>query len=127
MQIIEDISGLTKSNKLGLNPTLIANVPRFLPNNYNRELVFSQSWDLPAALTLNIENPFLSGVVIDSRLGNLQGLRIDKSKAYVNDGGAVNLENLWLYDFDPLLKHGTLTRIESGDALQAKIDQWSKK
>ena len=127
LQIIDDISSLSKYKKLGLNPTLIANVPRFVPNNYNRELVFSQSWDLPAALTINTKNPFITGVVIDSRIGDLQGLRVDGTRVYVNDGGSVDLKNLWLYDFDPQLKQGILTPIESSDELQIKINQWAKK
>ena len=101
MHILKDVDHLIQANQIGSNASIIFDIPHYTPNNYNRELVFSQSWDLPVALMIATGSRIQSGVVIDSRIKNLQGLQIQNEHALVNDGGKVSLKNLWLYDFDP--------------------------
>lgn len=125
LQILKDLDNLLETKSISGQTSVIYDVPRYTPNNYNRELVFSQSWDLPAALTITSHHRLQSGIVIDSRAKNLQGLRIENGKAVVNDGGQVNLENLWLYDFDPDARKGKLIHIENTYALEKLISQWS--
>lgn len=125
LQILKDLDNLLETKNISGQASVIYDVPRYVPNNYNRELVFSQSWDLPAALTITSQHRLQSGIVIDSRAKNLQGLRIENGKAVVNDGGQVSLENLWLYDFDPDTRKGKLILIENTAALEKLIAQWS--
>lgn len=126
IEILKDIDNLIEAKNIGGNASVIFDVPRYTPNNYNRELVFSQSWDLPAALTITSKHRLQSGIVIDSRARNLQGLRIENGKAIVNDLGEAHLENLWLYDFDPISRFGKLSPIENQTALEKRIAEWKK-
>lgn len=126
LEILKDINDLLTANNVGEKASFIYDVPRYIPNNYNRELVFSQSWDLPAALTITSNHRIQSGIVIDSRSKNLQGLRLENDKVTVNDLGQASLENLWLYDFDPRSKTGKLKHIENAAALEKLIFQWQQ-
>ena len=124
LEILKDVDNLLLAKNIGKNASVIYDVPRYTPNNYNRELVFSQSWDLPAALTITTNHRLQSGIVIDSRSKNLQGLRIENGKATVNDQGQVGLENLWLYDFDPISRTGKLSPVDNPAALEKRIAVW---
>jgi hypothetical protein len=127
IHILKDVDHLIQVNNIGSNASIIFDVPQYAPNNYNRELVFSQSWDLPVALTIATGHRIQSGVVIDSRTKNLQGLRIHNDKAFVNDGGKVDLKNLWLYDFDPSTKKGSLILLNDQAALEEQIMRWQSR
>ena len=130
LHILKDLKALMQRQGLGSEVSIIANVPRYTPNNYNRELIFSQSWDLPAAMTVQNGQFIRSGIVIDSRaqgqekLRGMQGLRIENGMAKVNDGGQVDFSNLWLYDFDPNSGLGTLAKLNNPATLQEKIRMW---
>ncbi len=126
LEILKDVDILLIEKNIGKNASVIYDVPRYTPNNYNRELVFSQSWDLPAALTITTNHRLQSGIVIDSRAKNLQGLRIENGKAMVNDQGQANLDNLWLYDFDPISRVGKLIPIENAATLEKLIARWKQ-
>lgn len=127
LHIIHDAVSLIQTQKIGPNASIIGNVPRYAPNNYNRELVFSQSWDFPAALVLYAQDQIRGGLVIDSRGKDLQNLRVDNDKASVNDQGIVDFTNLWLYDFEPKTNKGMLMRIPNPQALDELIKQWQLK
>jgi hypothetical protein len=126
LEILKDLDNLLNAKSISGNASVIYNVPRYTPNNYNRELVFSQSWDLPAALTITSKHRLQSGIVIDSRAKNIQGLRIENGKVMVNDQGQASLENLWLYDFDPTSRTGKLSPIGNSAALEMLITQWKQ-
>jgi len=125
MYILKDIGNLIQAKNIGKNASMVFDVPHYTPNNYNRELVFSQSWDLPTAVTITTKYRLESGVVIDSRAHKLQGLRIENGNALVNDGGKVNFNNLWLYDFDPHTKQGSLTFLNNQAALEERMSKWN--
>lgn len=127
MHILGDAVALIKKQAIGPNASIIGNVPRYTPNNYNRELVFSQSWDFPAALVLYAQNQVRGGIVVDSRGNDLQNLRIENGIATVNDKGIVDFTNLWLYDYEPKTNKGELSRIKNSAELQVLITQWQQK
>jgi hypothetical protein len=127
MHILKDIDQLIQANKIGSNASIIFDVPQYTPNNYNRELVYSQSWDLPVALMIATGSHIQSGVVIDSRIKNLQGLQIQNEHALVNDGGRVSLKNLWLYDFDPSTKKGSFIFLNNQAALEEQMIRWKSR
>jgi len=124
--ILQDALTLIQKQAIGPNASILANVPRYTPNNYNRELVYSQSWDFPAALVLYAQDQVRGGIVVDSRGKDLQNLRIEGEIATVNDQGKVDFSNLWLYDFEPTIKQGSLKRLRNSDELQALISHWKK-
>lgn len=124
MLILKDAIGIIQNKAIGPNAAILANVPRYVPNNYNRELVFSQSWDFPAALVLYAQHAVWGGIVVDSRGKDLQNLHIKNGFATVNDQGRVDFTNLWLYDFDINTKQGTLTRLRNPMDLESLMEQW---
>jgi hypothetical protein len=127
MHILKDLEYLIRVSSIGKNASIIFDVPRFTPNNYNRELVFSQSWDLPVALTIATGHRIKSGIVVDSRTNNFQGLRIQNDNAFVNDEGKVDLKNLWLYDFDPITKKGSLIFLNNQAGLEEQMLRWKSR
>lgn len=127
MHILQDVNRLIQVNNIKKTDSIIFDVPKYTPNNYNRELVFSQSWDLPVALTIATGQQIQSGVVIDSRSKNLNGLRIQNDNALVDDGGKVDLKNLWLYDFDPSTKKGSLIFIKNQATLEGQLIRWQSR
>jgi hypothetical protein len=124
--ILHDAVSLIKSQSIGPNASILGDVPRYTPNNYNRELVYSQSWDFPAALVLYAQDQVRGGIVVDSRGRDLQNLRIEQDIATVNDQGKVDFSNLWLYDFDPTTKRGSLSRLNTPEDLKQLITNWKK-
>lgn len=126
MHILKDVLVLIRQNVITPDTSIIGNVPRYVPNNYNRELVYSQSWDFPMALVLYAKNVVRGGIVIDSRHNDLQGLYIADDKAIVNDKGFVDLSNTWIYDYEPNTKKGTLTQIKNALDLQLLIEKWKR-
>jgi hypothetical protein len=127
MQILNDIDNLMGGKEMGETPSVIFNVPHYTPRNYNRELVFSQSWDLPVALFIAKNRRIQSGIVIDSRARLLNGLRIENGYAKVSDGGVVDFNNLWLYDFDSTTKQSSLTQLKNQSALVDQMIKWSSR
>ena len=65
--ILQDAIKLIQQRAIGPTASILADVPRYVPNNYNRELVYSQSWDFPAALVLYVQDHVRGGIVVDSR------------------------------------------------------------
>jgi hypothetical protein len=124
--ILKDALSLIQEQAIGPNASILANVPRYAPNNYNRELVYSQSWDFPAALALHSQDQVRAGIVVDSRGKDLQNLRIEGEIAMVNDLGKVDFTNLWLYDFEPTTQKGSLSRLRNVEELQSHITNWKK-
>lgn len=122
--ILKDIDKLLFENNAGENPSIIFDVPRYAPKNYNRELVFSQSWDLPAAITITTKHRLESGVVIDSQNNYFNGLRIANNQIIVNDGGKVDLNNLWLYEFNPSHHGGVLIPLKNQEAIKKQLIKW---
>ncbi|MCE7530677.1 hypothetical protein [Polynucleobacter sp. IMCC 29146] len=110
--IIEDALGLIENSTLPFGSEIIANVPKFTPNNFNGELVFSQSWDFPAALAIYSYGRVVGGTVIDSRSNNWNGFKFDGKVASINDGWKSSSADLWFYDFDQKTQKGTLLKIE---------------
>lgn len=122
--ILKDVDKLMLENNVGNNPSIIFNVPRYAPKNYNRELVFSQSWDLPAAIAITTKHHLKSGIVIDSQNNYFNGLRIANNQIIVNDGGRVDLNNLWLYEFIPNHRNGSLTPLKNTSSLKDQMIKW---
>ena len=119
--IIEDASQLISLNRLSAPAIIIGNVPKYLENNYNDEIVFSQPWDFGAALALNTNKVVVDGFPIDIKNNDLRFIKISNDFVSAQNWVGSNFKNLWFYDFDPKSKKGTLTRVVGGEQLSGLI------
>ena len=118
-RILEDVLGKIEIANITPDATVIGNVPGYLPNNFNNEIVFTQPWDFGAALSLYTNKKIAGGAVLDTRASNF-------SKPIKLSGGILSIDrwwktdtaNLWFYDYDPNTRSGTLKRIPDVDSLK---------
>lgn len=115
--IIGDASRLISLNHLTAPAIIIGNVPKYLENNYNDEIVFSQPWDFGAALALNTNKVVVDGFPIDIGNNDLRFINVSDSFVSAQNWAGSNFENLWFYDFDQKSKKGALTRVVDGEQL----------
>lgn len=121
--IIRDASHLIRLNHLSAPATVIGNVPKYLENNYNDEIVFSQPWDFGSALALNTNRVVVDGFPIDIRNKDLRFINTTDDFVSAQNWAGSNFNNLWFYDFDQKAKKGTLTRVVDGKQLLGLIKQ----
>lgn len=118
-RILEDVLGKIEIANITPDATVIGNVPGYLPNNFNNEIVFTQPWDFGAALSLYTNKKIAGGAVLDTRASNF-------SKPIKLSGGILSIDrwwktdtaNLWFYDYDPNTRSGTIKRIPDVDSLK---------
>ena len=100
-----------------LNPpdgaVILGDVPYYLPNNFNNEIVFSQPWDFGAALAITNQNRFVAGPVIDSSRSRWNQLRLVNNSVQAQNFSGATLDQFWVYQFDGKQMQGRLTRIET--------------
>lgn len=77
--ILQNAQTLINKESLAQGATLMADVPHYLNNNFNDEIVFSQPWDFGAAIALATNNQIKAGPVIDSSRGEMRQLRLENS------------------------------------------------
>jgi len=119
--ILEDVLLKIDQNKKGVGEkaVIIGNVPGYLPNNFNNELVFTQPWDFGAALSILTNAQIVSGAPLDTRNGDFsKSLQINGGKLIIDRWWKADTKNLWFYDYDPTIKSGTLRRIPDIDSLK---------
>lgn len=120
--IIKDALNLIKLNKLTPDATVIGNVPKFLNPNFNDEIVFSQSWDFGAALSIYTQSLVISGAVIDSRRGDFKKVQFQGDSIILDGWWKGHTSNMWFYDFDPAAKKGTIIRVKDINDLKNIFD-----
>jgi hypothetical protein len=113
--IISDANQLIRQHHLTSGATVLGDVPHYLPNNYNDEIVFSQPWDFGAALAIYNPNQILPGPVIDSSRRELRQLKYENSIVTAQNFAGAKLDNFWIYQFDIVNKSGKLLRIYDSD------------
>ena len=117
--ILNDALAKIKENNVPSKATLIGNVPGLLPNNFNNEVVFSQPWDFGAALSLYTNNQIAGGAVLDTRNGDFsKPLKLSNGILSIDRWWKTDTSNLWFYDYDPIVKSGTLKRVPDLDSLK---------
>jgi len=113
--IIEDANRLISIHQPKPGSVILGDVPYYLPNNYNNEIVFSQPWDFGSAIALTNNNQFIAGPVIDSSLGRWNQLHLRNGIVNAQNFRGAPLEKFWVYQFDISLRKGTLTQIQDPD------------
>lgn len=118
-KIIQD--ALSKFDLYNISPkaTIIGNIPRYLPNNFNNEIVFSQPWDFGAALTLYTNKKVVGGAVLDTRGSDFsKPLQLSNGILSIDSWWKTDVSNLWFYDYDSTKKISSLRKINDFDDLK---------
>ena len=122
LSIIADANQLLSQEALEPKAIVLGDVPHYLPNNYNDEIVFSQPWDFGSALAITNSKQILPGPVIDSSRGELRQLKLENNIVTAQNFAGTSLENFWVYQFNSATNQGSLLRI--ADA--AQFNEWQK-
>lgn len=113
LAILNDVNQLIASERPRNGSVILGDVPHYLPNNYNNEIVFSQPWDFGSAIALTNQNRFIAGPVIDSSRGRWNQLHINNGIVHAQNFSGAPLENLWVYRYDPIQGKGSLSPIQT--------------
>lgn len=122
LAIIDDANQLIHKYAVPTKATILGDVPHYLLNNYNNEIVFSQPWDFGSALSLTNSNGIFPGPVIDSTRGELRQLKLENNIVTAQNFAGTSLDNFWVYQFNSATNQGSLLRI--ADA--AQFNEWLK-
>jgi hypothetical protein len=117
--ILKDVLEKIESEGVTHDATIIGNVPGYLPDNFNNEIVFTQPWDFGAALSLYTNKKIAGGAVLDTRASNFsKPLQLSDGVLAIDRWWKTNTQNLWFYDYDPKTKSSSLVKIPNIDALK---------
>jgi hypothetical protein len=119
--ILHNAIELITINNIPPNATILGNVPRLLPEDFNQEIIFSAPWDFGAALAILTDKRVGGAAVIDTRKSEFHQLKLEDGVLTVDNWWKARLTNLWFYDFNPITKIGSLKKIDSLEALQNQL------
>ena len=74
-----------------------------------------------AALSIFTQGRIKDGAVIDSKRNIFNKLAISDQTITINGWWKTNADNLWLYEFDPIVQKGQLSSIQTIDAFKEKL------
>jgi hypothetical protein len=118
-EILNDALSKIDAQNIPPEATVIANIPRYLPNNFNNELVFSQPWDFGAALSLYTNKKIVGGAVLDTRGSDFsKPLQLSNAILSIDSWWKTDISNLWFYDYNPVNKLSSLRKISDVDSLK---------
>ena len=127
LAILNDAIDLLQSQKVPAGATILGDVPHYLSNNYNDEIVFSQPWDFGAALALTYTKPINPGPVLDSSRNELRQLRIENGIVLAQNFIGSDLSNFWAYQFNSQTNQGTLVQIANAEQFESFIQQLAER
>jgi hypothetical protein len=120
--ILKDVLEDIETANVPAGSTLIGNVPGYLPNNFNNEIVFTHPWDFGAALSLYTNKKIVGGAVLDTRASNFsKPIKLSNGILSIDRWWKTDINNLWFYDYEPVSKSGTLKRILDEDSLKKML------
>lgn len=122
MAIVQNAQILINKESLVPGATLMADVPHYLINNFNDEIVFSQPWDFGAAIALATNNQIKAGPVIDSTRGEMRQLRLENAIVMAQNFSGSSLEQFWIYRFNVDSATGSLMKISSPSQFEKLIE-----
>lgn len=121
LTILNDVNQLIASEKLQDGSVILGDVPHYLPNNYNNEIVFSQPWDFGAAIALSNDNRYIAGPVIDSSYGRWNQLYLKDGIVHAQNFIGAPLEKLWVYQFDIAKNKGSLIHTQTPEQFKQRF------
>lgn len=121
MKILKNAQQLIEKHAVPAGSTLMADVPHFLVNNFNDEIVFSQPWDFGAAISLTTKNQIKAGPVIDSTRRETRQLRLENNLVFAQNFSGTSLDQFWVYQYDANDSTGSLMRISNPKQFQMFI------
>lgn len=119
IEILNDALRKIESQNVPPKATVIANVPKYLSNNFNNEVVFSQPWDFGAALSLYTNKRIVGGAVLDTRGSDYsKPLQLSNGILSIDYWWKTDVSNLWFYDYNLATKVSSLRKISDLDDLK---------
>jgi hypothetical protein len=121
LTILNDVNQLIASEKPQDGSVILGDVPHYLANNYNNEIVFSQPWDFGAAIALSNNNRYIAGPVIDSSYDQWNQLHLKDDIVHAQNFIGAPLEKLWVYQFDIAKNKGSLIHFQSPEQFKQRF------
>jgi hypothetical protein len=119
--IIADVLLQIKKQSIQGPIAVVGDVPQYLPNTFNQEIVFSAPWDFGFALRIYSRGQVTGGAVIDSARGLFHDLKLQGDEILLDGFWRASPPNLWLYRFDPKTEQGSLTPMSNPSQLRAQL------
>ena len=119
--IIADVLQRIKTQSISGPIAVVGDVPQYLSNSFNREIVFSAPWDFGFALRIYSRGQVTGGAVIDSASGLYHDLKLQGDEILLDGFWRASPPNLWLYRFDPKTEQGSLVPMGTPAKLRAEL------
>lgn len=119
--IIADVLQQIKKQSISGPITVVGDVPQYLSNSFNREIVFSAPWDFGFALRIYSRGQVTGGAVIDSARGLFHDLKLQGDEILLDGFWRASPPNLWLYRFDPKTEQGSFVPMGTPAELRAEL------
>jgi len=123
--IISNATELIQKNSIK-NALILGDIPAYVTKNFNNEIVFGSPWNFSAALDISAPNNGISTAVVDTRNGYFHQLEIEQDYFLLENWRRGDYKNLWLYDYDPTNRKGTISTINSPAELNSKLTKNGK-
>lgn len=119
--IISDVLRLVKAHSINETISVLGDVPQFLPNSFNQEIVFSAPWDFGFALRIYSHGQISGGATIDSTRGLFHDLKLQDAGIMLDGFWHASPPNLWLYRSDPKMQQGSLAPMTTPSQLRTQL------
>lgn len=119
--IILDVVKLVKEHAIKEPISVLGDVPQYLPNSFNQEIVFSAPWDFGFALRIYSQGQITGGAVIDSARGLFHDLKLQDDGISLDGFWHASPPNLWIYRFNPKMQCGSLAPMSTASQLRTEL------
>lgn len=119
--IIADVLQQIKKQSIQGPIAVVGDVPQYLSNSFNQEIVFSAPWDFGFALRIYSRGQVTGGAVIDSARGLFHDLKLQGDEILLDGFWRASPPNLWLYRFDPKTDQGSLAPMGTPAQLRTEL------
>jgi hypothetical protein len=119
--IISDVLKLVNERSIKEPISVLGDVPQYLSNSFNQEIVFSAPWDFGFALRIYSQGQIGGGAVIDSARGLFHDLKLQDDGILLDGFWRASPPNLWIYRFDPKMQRGSLAPMSTASQLRTEL------
>lgn len=120
-KIIANVLTLMKAQSLSQPFAVLGDVPQYLKNNFNKEVVFSAPWDFGFALRIYSKGQVTGGAVLDTARGLYHDLKLEGSDVLIDRFWRGQVPQLAMYRFNPLTEEGSLTLLQTPEQLHQQL------